>query len=50
MSRCYEGEERTAEILERAESQIFKIASREIKGGFQPTRQGRGDMWDFKMG
>jgi replicative DNA helicase len=33
------GEERPAEILERAESQIFRIASREIRGGFQPTRE-----------
>ena len=33
-SRCYRGEERPAEILERVESQIFQIASREIKGGF----------------
>jgi len=39
MSRCFEGEERPAEILERAESQIFKIACREIKGGFQPASE-----------
>ncbi len=39
MSRCYEGEERPAEILERAESQIFRIASREIRGGFEPTSE-----------
>ncbi len=39
MLRCYEGGERPAEILERAESQIFRIASREIRGGFQPTRE-----------
>jgi hypothetical protein len=39
MSRCYSGEDRPAEILERAESQIFRIASREIRGGFQPTRE-----------
>jgi replicative DNA helicase len=39
MSRCYEGEERPAEILEKAESRIFRIASREIKGGFQPARE-----------
>ncbi len=38
MTRCYEAEERPAEILESAESQIFQIASREIKGGFEPTR------------
>ena len=37
MTRCYEGEERPAEILENTESQIFRIASREIKGGFQPA-------------
>jgi replicative DNA helicase len=35
--RCYEGEERPGEILENVESQIFKIAARETKGGFQPT-------------
>jgi replicative DNA helicase len=39
MCRCYEGEERPAEILEKAESRIFQVASREIKGGFQPTRE-----------
>ena len=39
MSRCYAGEERPTELLERAESQIFRIASREIRGGFQPTRE-----------
>ncbi len=39
MSRCYEGEERPAEILEKAESRIFRIASREINGGFQPARE-----------
>ncbi len=39
MCRCYEGEERPAEILEKTESRIFQIASREIKGGFQPTRE-----------
>ena len=39
MSRCYEGEERPAEILEKAESRIFRIASREISGGFQPTSE-----------
>jgi len=39
MLRCYEGEERPAEILERAESQIFRIASREIRGGFEPTSE-----------
>jgi replicative DNA helicase len=39
MSRCYEGEERPAEILEKAESRIFRIASREISGGFQPARE-----------
>jgi replicative DNA helicase len=39
MTRCYEGEDRPAEILERAESQIFRIASRESRGGFQPTRE-----------
>jgi replicative DNA helicase len=37
--RCYEGEERPAEILGRVESQIFKIAAREIRGGFEPTRE-----------
>ncbi len=37
MSRCFEGEERPAEILESAESEIFRIASREIRGGFQPA-------------
>jgi replicative DNA helicase len=39
MSRCYEGEERPAAILEQAESQIFRIASREIRGGFEPTSE-----------
>jgi replicative DNA helicase len=39
MSRCYEGEDRPAEILERAESQIFRIASREMRDGFEPTRE-----------
>jgi replicative DNA helicase len=39
MSRCYEGEERPAEILEKTESRIFQIAAREIKGGFQPARE-----------
>ena len=39
MCRCYEGEERPAAILEKTESRIFQIASREIKGGFQPTRE-----------
>jgi replicative DNA helicase len=39
MLRCCEGEERPAEILERAESQIFRIASREIRGGFEPTKE-----------
>jgi replicative DNA helicase len=38
-SRCYEGDERPAAILERTESRIFQIASREIKGGFQPARE-----------
>ncbi len=37
MSRCFEGEERPAEILESAESEIFRIASREIQRGFQPA-------------
>jgi replicative DNA helicase len=35
MSRCCSGEERPAEILERAESQMFRIASREIRSGFE---------------
>jgi replicative DNA helicase len=35
MLRCYEGEARLAEILARAESQILKIAARDVKGGFQ---------------
>ena len=35
--RCYEDEERSSQILERAESRIFKIAARDITGGFQPT-------------
>jgi replicative DNA helicase len=39
MSRCYEGEERPAEILERADSQIFRIASRGIRGGFEPASE-----------
>jgi len=39
MARCYQGEERPAEILEKAESRIFQIAAREIKGGFQPARE-----------
>jgi len=39
MSRCYEGEEHPAAILEQAESQIFRIASREIRGGFEPTSE-----------
>jgi replicative DNA helicase len=39
MSRCYEGEERPGEILAKAESQIFRIASREIRGGFEPTSE-----------
>ncbi len=39
MSRCYEGEDRPAEILEQAESQIFRIASREIRRGFEPTSE-----------
>jgi len=39
MCRCYEGEERPGEILEKTESRIFQIASREIKGGFQPARE-----------
>ena len=39
MARCYSGEERPAEILERAESQIFRIASREIRGGFEPASE-----------
>jgi replicative DNA helicase len=39
MSRCYEGEEPPAVILEQAESQIFRIASREIRGGFEPTSE-----------
>jgi len=34
-----EGEERPAEIFEKAESRIFRIASREISGGFQPARE-----------
>jgi replicative DNA helicase len=39
MCRCYEGEERPAAILEKTESRIFQIASREIKGGFQQARE-----------
>ena len=39
MCRCYEGEERPAAILEKTEARIFQIASREIKGGFQPARE-----------
>jgi replicative DNA helicase len=39
MVRCYEGDECPATILERAESQIFRIASREIRGGFEPTSE-----------
>jgi replicative DNA helicase len=39
MSHCYEGEEHPAAILEQAESQIFRIASREIRGGFEPTSE-----------
>jgi replicative DNA helicase len=35
--RCYQGEERPGEILENVESQIFKIAARDLKGGFQPA-------------
>ncbi len=37
ISRCFDGEERPAEILESAESEIFRIASREIQRGFQPA-------------
>lgn len=37
--RCYQGEERPAEILEQVESQIFKIAARDLKGGFQPAME-----------
>ena len=36
-SRCYGGEEPPAEILERVESQIFRIAARDFRGGFQPA-------------
>ncbi len=39
MTRCYEGEERPAAILEQAESQIFRIANREIRGGFEPASE-----------
>jgi replicative DNA helicase len=39
MCRCFEGEQRPSEILEKAESRIFRIASREISGGFQPTSE-----------
>ena len=39
MSRCYEGEKHPTEILEQAESQIFRIASREIRGGFEPASE-----------
>jgi replicative DNA helicase len=35
--RCYQGEERPGEILEHVESQIFRIAARDLKGGFQPA-------------
>jgi len=37
MVRCYEGEDRPSEILERVESQIFRIAARDVRGGFQPS-------------
>jgi replicative DNA helicase len=39
MVRRYEGDECPAAILEGAESQIFRIASREIRGGFEPTSE-----------
>ena len=39
MVRCYQGEERPREILENVESQIFKIAARDLKGGFQPATE-----------
>jgi replicative DNA helicase len=39
MSRCYSGEDRPARILEHADSQIFRIASRELRGGFEPTSE-----------
>jgi len=38
-TRCYQGEERPGEILENVESQIFKIAARDLKGGFQPAME-----------
>jgi replicative DNA helicase len=36
-TRCYQGDERAGEILEHVESQIFRIAARDLKGGFQPV-------------
>jgi replicative DNA helicase len=39
MHRCFEGGERPAAIPEETESRIFQIASREIRGGFQPARE-----------
>jgi replicative DNA helicase len=38
-TRCYQGEERPGEILEHVESRIFKIAARDLKGGFQPAME-----------
>jgi hypothetical protein len=39
MTRCYEGKEHPAAILEQAKSQIFQFANREIHGGFEPTSE-----------
>jgi replicative DNA helicase len=39
MTRCYQGEERPAAVLERAESEIFRIAAREVRGGFQSAKE-----------
>lgn len=38
-ARCYHGDDRPADILERLESQVFKIAARDLRGGFQPARE-----------
>jgi replicative DNA helicase len=39
MTRCYQGEERPAAVLERAESEIFRIAARELTAGFQSAKE-----------
>jgi replicative DNA helicase len=39
MQRAYQAEERPAQIIESMEAQIFKLASRERKDGFQPTSE-----------